>query len=83
MWWAIVTATTVGYGDYVPHTTAGRVIGALLMLVGIGFLSTLTAAIASTFVAADQEVAGRADQDELVDALRQIEARLAQLEQRS
>ena len=53
--WAIVTLTTVGYGDAYPHDTAGRVVGALLMLVGIGFISLLTAIIASTFVDSDEE----------------------------
>jgi voltage-gated potassium channel len=57
MWWAIVTVTTVGYGDVYPKTVAGRIVGSLLMLVGIGFISLLTATFASTFVAADTEAA--------------------------
>jgi voltage-gated potassium channel len=78
MWWAIVTVTTVGYGDVQIHTTAGRIVGSLLMLAGIGFISLLTATIASTFVAADAE----ADEhriNELLDAVRRIEDRLEQL----
>jgi voltage-gated potassium channel len=50
VWWAI---TTVGYGDIVPHTAIGRILAAVLMLVGIGFVSMLTAVIASSFVAHD------------------------------
>jgi voltage-gated potassium channel len=50
VWWAIVTATTVGYGDISPTTLAGRVIAVLLMLVGIGLMSTLAASITSYFV---------------------------------
>jgi voltage-gated potassium channel len=79
MWWAIVTVTTVGYGDVYPKTVAGRVVGSLLMLVGIGFISLLTATIASSFVAADKE----AEQDrmsDLVQSLRRIEERLERLE---
>ncbi|MBI3114996.1 MAG: potassium channel family protein [Candidatus Kerfeldbacteria bacterium] len=47
MWWALVTITTVGYGDVVPMTGAGRVVAVLLMLFGIAILGTLTAGIAS------------------------------------
>ena len=50
LWWAIQTVTTVGYGDHVPTTVAGRLVAALVMLFGIGFLTVITAAITSTFV---------------------------------
>jgi voltage-gated potassium channel len=50
LWWSIVTLTTVGYGDIAPTTTGGRIIGAILMLVGIGVLGMFTATIASVFV---------------------------------
>lgn len=50
LWWSFVTATTVGYGDLSPVTTAGRVIAALLMIVGIGLISSLTSAITSFFM---------------------------------
>jgi len=49
LWWAIQTVTTVGYGDLVPASAAGRLVAALVMLVGIGFLTVITAAIISTF----------------------------------
>ncbi len=55
VWWAIVTVTTVGYGDTYPHTTAGRIIAIVVMLVGIGFVAILTAAAAERFVQAQQE----------------------------
>ena len=83
IWWAIATVTTVGYGDVVPHTVAGRVIASALMFVGIGFLSMLTAAIASTFVSRDREEDDREDEsdhEELVEILRRIERRLEALE---
>ena len=49
-WWALVTITTVGYGDVVPHSTLGRVIGLILMLSGVVLVSLFTATIASIFV---------------------------------
>lgn len=54
-WWAVVTATTVGYGDISPTTTEGRLIAVLLMLVGIGAISILTATVASLFFEQDKE----------------------------
>ena len=51
LWWAAQTVTTVGYGDNVPTSVAGRLIAVLVMLLGIGFLTVVTAAITSTFVA--------------------------------
>lgn len=50
IWWAIVTITTVGYGDIVPQTFTGRLLGFILMLTGLISLSLLTATIASVFI---------------------------------
>ena len=72
MWWAITTVTTVGYGDVTPKEPVGRIIAALLMLVGIGFLSLLTAAVAARFVDDDARDVGR--------TLDRIEERLGRLE---
>ena len=49
LWWAVVTITTVGYGDLVPESTVGRVTATLLMLVGVGMLGTVAASLASLF----------------------------------
>jgi voltage-gated potassium channel len=49
-WWSIVTVTTVGYGDISPTSAAGRVIAAILMLSGIGFLSMLTSTVSTYFI---------------------------------
>ena len=50
LWWSIVTLTTVGYGDITPTTLAGRLIGILVMFLGIGILMMFTATIAGIFV---------------------------------
>jgi voltage-gated potassium channel len=50
IWWAIVTTTTVGYGDYTPVTAAGRVIATVVMIVGIGLIGTVSATVAAWFV---------------------------------
>lgn len=49
IWWSLVTVTTVGYGDKFPVTTEGRIIGTLLMFVGVGLFGTFTAYVASWF----------------------------------
>jgi len=50
LWWAVQTVTTVGYGDDVPTNLAGRLVAVLVMLLGIAFLTVITASITSTFV---------------------------------
>jgi voltage-gated potassium channel len=79
VWWAVVTVTTVGYGDLYPTTVQGRLIGMVLMFVGIGFLSLLTAAVASRFVKQER---GN-EHDELMETLRRIEADVADLKSRT
>ena len=75
IWWAVVTVTTVGYGDVTPHSVQGRLVAMVVMLFGIGFLSVLTATIASRFVQTDT------DTKEMAASLRRIEAELADLRQ--
>jgi voltage-gated potassium channel len=76
LWWAIQTVTTVGYGDHVPTSPGGRLIAALVMLVGIAFLTLITAAITSTFIeTARRRVDGTAG-NALSTKLDQIVARL-------
>jgi len=67
IWWALQTVTTVGYGDVVPTTLAGRVIGGLVMAIGIAFISFVTAGVTSALVqraARQAHEADLANQDE-------------------
>jgi voltage-gated potassium channel Kch len=88
LWWSLVTLATVGYGDIVPHTAWGRVVGAAVIVVGVTFLSVLTATITTYFVSADQEaraaeaeaLSGRSTED--ADAvLQEILERVTAIEQ--
>src|ERR1051326_521815 len=72
IWWAIVTASTVGYGDISPSTPIGRLVAMFMMLAGIGLISTLSASIAAYFV--DQ---GNARNE---SALQEIQQRLERIE---
>lgn len=73
VWWAVVTVTTVGYGDLYPTDVEGRIIGIVVMLLGIGFLSVLTATVASQFIKNDT------GSEEVIETLRRIEADVAEL----
>ena len=55
-WWAIVTITTVGYGDFVPVTNIGRTLAIGLMIFGIGVFAVFTSFMASKFVAAQNDM---------------------------
>ena len=68
LWWAVVTVTTVGYGDKVPMTGGGKWVATALMFTGIGLVGTLTATIAAFFVQEQQS-------DELAD----VKAQLAEI----
>ena len=75
IWWAVVTVTTVGYGDLYPHSVAGRLVAMLLMFVGIGFIAVLTASIASTFVKSER----REETETIEQMLAKIQEDLAEV----
>jgi voltage-gated potassium channel len=81
LWWAVQTTTTVGYGDHVPTTVVGRLLAALVMLFGIGFITVITAAITSTFVARSSLEQKRADAETpTAEQVRQLDRRLERIE---
>lgn len=85
IWWAVVTLTTVGYGDIVPETAWGRTIGGFLMILGITFISFLTANVTSLFISSEQgerEANLIHRESEVRATLQRIEDRLAAIESR-
>jgi voltage-gated potassium channel len=81
LWWAVQTVTTVGYGDHVPTTVAGQLLAALVMLLGIGFITVITAAITSSFVSrARLERPLGEDSALLAEQFKKIDERLARIE---
>ncbi|MGF7057229.1 potassium channel family protein [Brassicibacter mesophilus] len=67
VWWSFVTATTVGYGDISPVTTVGRVIAAILMVVGIGFIGMLTGTIATYFIGRKDKVNSHLNKNKMIN----------------
>ena len=87
IWWAIVTLATVGYGDVVPTTPWGRVVGSVAIIFGVTFLAFLTATVTSLFVSSEQrEAAAREDERRVIQEeetralLRELISRLDALE---
>jgi voltage-gated potassium channel len=82
MWWALQTVTTVGYGDAVPTTTAGRAVASVLLLGGLAFISVVTATITSGFVSRAQQQRAAAGEDPTLQQLAALDTRLAALDDR-
>jgi voltage-gated potassium channel Kch len=67
IWWALQTVTTVGYGDVVPTTVAGRFVGGVEMVIGVAFIAFVTAGVTSSVIQRGEVDAQEADRarDEL------------------
>jgi voltage-gated potassium channel len=87
LWYTLQTITTVGYGDVTPVEPIGRLVGAAIMMLGIAFLSILTASITSAFLdarqaqrRAEQDASQQDDQARLEARLDEVIARLDRIE---
>jgi voltage-gated potassium channel len=80
LWWSVQTVTTVGYGDHVPTNAVGRTVAAIVMLVGIGFLSVLTATITAAFIESARKRIEGVEMKTLDRKLDAISARLEVIE---
>ncbi|WP_261817538.1 ion transporter [Vibrio gallicus] len=83
LWWAFVTITTVGYGDYYPVTTAGRMLAAVLMTAGVGLFGTFTGFVATWFMTEEDNQTNHdlvAQHQQIKTELQQIKALLLELQ---
>jgi voltage-gated potassium channel len=71
LWYTIVTISTVGYGDQYPVTTAGRIVGAMIIVVGVGIFGTFTGYLANVFLS-PRKPAGAVEGTPPVDTLAQL-----------
>jgi voltage-gated potassium channel len=85
LWWAVSTVSTVGYGDYVPVSTAGRFIASVLMLTGLSLIPLITSVVVSILVSQRTREAREQQTRDLEEVLRRLEGidqRLTGLERR-
>ena len=79
MWWALVTITTVGYGDITPMTTVGRFVASALMFVGLGLISSVTAIISVKFI---QNFVDHHTNDDVLEKLEEMQKDLDELKKK-
>lgn len=73
IWWAWVTVTTVGYGDLVPVSGAGRLLAGIVMLAGLGLFSLVTANFSAFFVAREEKKLMQKEEEVLQQEARMLE----------
>ncbi|EKO3441963.1 TPA: potassium channel family protein [Vibrio fluvialis] len=88
LWWALVTISTVGYGDHYPVTTAGKIVASIMIVCGVGMFGMISGLIASFLSSPDHSQTARAEhqerlmkqvatqQQELILRLKELEARI-------
>jgi voltage-gated potassium channel len=80
LWFALQTVTTVGYGDVTPKLRSGRIIAAVVMLAGIGFLAVITASVTATLVESSRRRFAASAEVDVAERLAQLNERLARIE---
>ena len=80
LWWALTTLTTTGYGDHIPMTTIGRVIGAGVMVTGVAVIGAVAAVIALALTVRFARQEERAVKAEAESLEHRLEIRLARIE---
>jgi voltage-gated potassium channel len=80
LWWSVQTITTVGYGDHVPSSAEGQLVGTVIMISGIGVLTVITATVTAAFVESARTRLGRGRNEAILERLERIEKRLEQLD---
>jgi voltage-gated potassium channel len=76
-WWAVTTVSTVGYGDIVPVTTEGRIVGTVLMITGVSMIPLVTSIVVSILTAKR----ATAESQEEAQQIAALNARLARIEE--
>ena len=76
IWWALVTVTTVGYGDITPSTTLGRFVASALMFLGLGLIATVTAIVSAKFT---QNFVDTHTNDDVLAKLEELESEIEKL----
>lgn len=83
LYWSIVTATTLGYGDFSPHTTGGKVLtSALICLMVFLFIPTITANLASKLIV-NRDVFTHDEQEQIKDGIADLQRSVAALSARN
>ncbi|WP_300481974.1 ion transporter [Shewanella sp.] len=81
IWWALVTISTVGYGDYYPVTTAGHIIGGIVIVSGVSFFGVISGYMASVFVAPDETERQERQEAHKAEIKSELELALARMEE--
>lgn len=81
IWWALVTISTVGYGDYYPVSTAGHIIGGIVIVSGVSFFGVISGYMASVFVAPDESERQERQDAHKAEMKSELELALARMEE--